>query len=57
MAIVAYFETDFTKQQYDQVLSGLAAKGLQVPCRHPPLYRSFFSLWLWSRCGSHRLQQ
>ncbi len=31
MAIVAYFETDFTQQQYDQVLSGLAAKGLQAP--------------------------
>jgi len=31
MAIVAYFETDFTKQQYDRVLSGLAAKGLQAP--------------------------
>ncbi len=31
MAIVAYFETDFTQQQYEQILSGLAAKGLQAP--------------------------
>ena len=31
MAIVAYFETDFTSQQYDQVISGLEAKGLAAP--------------------------
>ena len=31
MAIVAYFEPDFTPQQYDQVVSALAAKGLQAP--------------------------
>ncbi len=31
MAIVAYFEVDFTQEQYDQVLSGLAAKGLEAP--------------------------
>ena len=31
MAIVAYFEPDFTPEQYEQTLSGLAAKGLAAP--------------------------
>ena len=31
MAIVAYFELEFTPETYDQVIKGLEAKGLEAP--------------------------